>query len=1059
MRRDSSGHEWNGRRWRIAPLLRRAQGLSTRVLRSVSDGAKRGRWGATAALVALAAAAPLAAQQGAIAGTVVDGASLRPVESAQVFVPRTSLGVLTDEEGRYRIENVPVGPVDLHVRVIGYGEVVRTVEVRAGQTATVDFRLDISVVSLDEVVVTAVGEQRRREVGNAIGRVDAEELVRTKPSRSFEELLQGEMTGVTIRKSSGSVGTGNDLKIRGVTSITLDNTPLIYIDGARVSNANVQEGDPLNFFTGGQSGSRLNDLNPDDIESIEIVKGPSAATLYGTEAAAGVVLIRTKRGRRGDVRWTFNAEAGGTRDIADWPNVGYNPTDDPSLVLPFAKDTVYTMNLMEGRHPGIEDPFRVGLQQRYGGSVRGGTGDFDFYGSVDYRSAEGNLPANELTQWSVRANFSARPSDKVTVDVSNGYISNSTELPENDNNGSGYIGNALLGLGFNAPFERPDPNDPGAPVLTCPVAFEASRARAGADFGLPDSDLATTSDALCGSPFLSLSFDDIPLIRNRQGVERYTGSGTVTYRPFSFWTNRFTVGYDQFSEDTRELTPVVPRLIPTDSDFRGAFERFVNRNKLITLEATSSVDATVTDRLDSRTTVGVQYNSERIEGLASSGQEFPAGSPSIGNSVITNTTDFTVETRTIGIFAQQQFSWNDRLFVTPAVRFDDNSAVGENLGVQTLPRVQLSWLLSEERWFPELFDEFRLRGAWGESGVQPGSTAALAILEAISTQFEGQQLLGVTPSQPANVDLSAARSREFEAGFDASLLNGRLGLEVTYYDQTTNDDVVAADLAPSLGFPDEQFVNIGEIRSRGIEAAVDAHVLNTAGVRWDWRANVTTNDGEITQLDNAIVFGLGGSSQAHREGFPFGAYFSEPLFVDEAGEVQVGEETFLGHPTPEWEGAVSTTLSLLEGRVTLYGLLDFMAGHQLFNSTEEFRCGFVVGLCEEVLEKGPDGELTDEARIKRRAVEVGSEAPWIEDADFARLRTVSVRFELPGSWVRAFGGRSASLTLVGENLLTWTGYSGLDPELNFAGGVNATRADFLTLPPAQNFFARVSVGF
>lgn len=311
----------------------------------------------------LLSATGLAAQEGAIAGEVVDATSLEPLSGAQVFIPGTNIGALTDAQGQYRLEGINPGQVDVRVRLIGYQSPTQTVQVEAGQTVTADFQLEVSAISMDEVVVTATGEQRRREVGNAIAQIGAADLAEKRASSTFESLLQGQATGVTIRASSGSVGTSNDFKIRGVTSITLDNTPLVFIDGARVSNANDQEGGPPDFndfFVGGQTGSRLNDLNPSDIESIEIVKGPSAATLYGTEAAAGVILIRTKRGQDGETRWTFQGEAGGNWDATEWPAAAYNPTDDPTLPIPGAKDTVYTMNLMEGE-PGIEDPFRTGL--------------------------------------------------------------------------------------------------------------------------------------------------------------------------------------------------------------------------------------------------------------------------------------------------------------------------------------------------------------------------------------------------------------------------------------------------------------------------------------------------------------------------------------------------------------------------------------------------------------------------------------------------------------------------------------------------------------------------
>ena len=221
---------------------------------------RRGVGGSVAALAgALAlflATSPTVAQEGAVAGRVVEGSTLQPVQGAQVFIPNTNLGTLSGEDGRYRIGGISPGTWTVQVRVIGYRTASQEVQIQAGQTATADFELEVTAISMDELVITAVGQQRRREVGNAIADIDAEEVVQKRNPTTFDDLLQGQATGITVRKSSGSVGTGNDLKIRGVTSITLDNTPLVFIDGARVSNDNDSQGGINDFFVGGQGGSR-----------------------------------------------------------------------------------------------------------------------------------------------------------------------------------------------------------------------------------------------------------------------------------------------------------------------------------------------------------------------------------------------------------------------------------------------------------------------------------------------------------------------------------------------------------------------------------------------------------------------------------------------------------------------------------------------------------------------------------------------------------------------------------------------------------------------------------
>ncbi|HKK08184.1 MAG TPA: carboxypeptidase-like regulatory domain-containing protein, partial [Gemmatimonadota bacterium] len=357
------------------------------------------------------------AQEGTVTGQVSDQASLEPLVGAQVFLPGTQLGTLTDDQGHYRITGVPAGSHEVRVRLIGYRSAARNVSVEAGQAVTADFRLSVSAVSLEEVVVTATGTQRQRELGHAVSTIDAASQIQKSESNNLADLIQGNATGVSIRQSSGSVGTGSTIKIRGNSSISLDNTPLIYVDGVRVANDNDVNTVNATLDVGGQRPSRLNDLNPQDIESIDVLKGPSAVTLYGTEAAAGVILITTKKGRQGQTQYNFRAELGGNWDATSWPAMAI----DFSSYFGFGKDTIYQSRLFDGE-PGIKSPFRTGMQNTYAASVRGGLQGIDYFVSGQYQNLQGNLPSNDVTKWNARGNLSIHPSDKVDISVSNGFV-------------------------------------------------------------------------------------------------------------------------------------------------------------------------------------------------------------------------------------------------------------------------------------------------------------------------------------------------------------------------------------------------------------------------------------------------------------------------------------------------------------------------------------------------------------------------------------------------------------------------------------------------------------
>jgi TonB-linked SusC/RagA family outer membrane protein len=991
---------------------------------------------AAAALGLAVAVTPALAQQGTVTGQVTDAADLQPLQGVQVFIPDTELGVLTSEDGSFRLTGVPAGQVRLRARLIGYRQVTQTVQVEPGESVTVDFELPVSAVSLQEVVVTATGDQSRRQLGNAISTVDAAEVAENRIASNLTGLLQGQSTGVTIRENAGSVGAASSLNIRGFSSLGLDNTPLIYVDGARIDNSN-----NIDAGAGGQAFSQINDINPEDIESIEIVKGPAAAALYGTEAAAGVIRISTKSGSAtGDTRYSFRVEQGANWDATDWWGMAWNPADITGFG--FGKDTTYTINLLDGSDEFFETPWRTGHLQTYGGSVRGGGQNVTYFVSGKYDDEEGNTRPNDLRRWNGRANFNVAASDKVDLSVSTGFTSNRIGLPQSDNNLQGYASNAL-GLPWNGRMVRADPNAGGEPIETCFLAFEIARA-----FGTPLED----ANAECGSPFFAAPVDKIDEIQSRRNQERFTGSATLSYRPIDFMTNRVTLGYDESDAKLFNLFPVDPAR-PFGADSDGFLFRRNSSSRNLTLDVTSTLSFDLAETVTSQTTVGAQYYRETIDATEAIGRVFPAGSPAVNNAVTNEGDDFFIESRTAGVFVEERLGWNDRLFLTPALRLDDNAAFGENLGLEAYPSVQASWVVSDQPGFPELFDQLRLRAAWGQAGKQPGPNDALALLTPVPVTLRAEDILGVTASQPGNPELKPETGEEIEVGFDASVLDGRLGLEFTYYDQTTRDAIVQRQLPPSLGFPSQEFTNIGELTNRGIEVGLDARMLDRSAVVWDWRLNLTSNDNEITRLENPIVSG----SQRHTEGFPFASYFTEEVSLDADGNAVVAEEaTFHGHPTPEWEGSLSSTVTLVE-HVTLYGLLDFAWGHQLENGLEGFSCAFLA--CPEIIQRTEEGELTEEARIKRAAAFSGSESPWITDADWMKLRSLSLRFELPQAWAQAFSTSGMSLRVAGENLALWTTYDGTDPEANFAGPDPLNRAQLWTIPPARRFLATLSLTF
>ncbi len=977
--------------------------------------------GAAAAFVLLASLAgrPLAAQ-GSVAGRVTEQANGQPVPGAQVLILGTSLQTRTGREGRYTIEKVPAGQYEVQVRLIGYATATQPVTVASGQTATLDFALTAAAVPLDVVVVSATGaEQLKKELGNSVATIDAAKTVEEAAPTNFADLLNSRVPGLVVLPSGGTTGTGSRVRIRGSSSLSLSNEPIIVVDGVRVENGPASN----SIGVGGQSPSRLNDLNPEEIESIEVVKGPSAAALYGTDAVNGVIQITTKRGRPGPTRWSAFIEGGSVNDFTDWPaNYTSVTSTGQSCTLTQAAAGVCTIDTVRTFNPlKVNSPFQTGSRQQYGLSASGGNEQTTFFVSGDFEREKGVYHPNDLRDVSLRANLRHQASRLLDVNVSAGYVSSDLSLPQNDNNALGIASSGLLG-------------------------FADSSINQGYGFLTP-----------------SQSFD----IFVQQSVERFTGSLNLTFRPTSFLTLRGILGNDVTNRFDQQTIP--PGRVPFNQNTLDG-NRISNRTQIFNYTAnfTATASFRLSSSVTSNTSAGVQYFKDVFAQTLASGRKLVGGTSSLAGVVVPSVDENTDQFVTLGGYVEEQVGLHDRLFLTAALRGDDNSAFGANFNFITYPKLSGSWVISEEPFFPRLswLSSLRLRAAWGKSGRQPGPTDALTFFTPVAVASGGTDVPGVTFGSLGSADLKPEKTQEYEAGLDADFWSQRLHFEGTFYNKKSRDALIAVRLAPSLGVSTTRFLNLGEVSNKGVELQLSADVVRTPNFSWSVTASAWGNRNRLVTFNDttikAIIFGLGGASQRHQPGFPLGGYWDFPYtFQDTNGdgiispsEVTVGSEpTFQGTPFPTHGGTVSTEVNFLK-HFRLYGLLDGRFGNKLDNATEEFRCEF--GICK--ARRDPSASLADQARAVA-AVFYGLETGYFEDASFVKLREVSLTYFAPSRWASRIGANSLSLTLTGRNLATWTSYTGVDPELNDAGQANFNTADFLTQPPVRYFLARVNVTF
>ncbi|HEX6049852.1 MAG TPA: TonB-dependent receptor plug domain-containing protein, partial [Gemmatimonadaceae bacterium] len=696
----------------------------------------------------------LAAQQptqGTITGRAVDAASQRALPDVQVSVVGTQRGAITNEEGEYRIVNLTPGTVTVRAQRIGYAPVTQSVTVTAGGTATANFVLAATAIQIDEVVVTATGEsQRKRETGNTVATVTPS-TERLATTTNIADVLQASAPGVYVNSSGGTQGSASRIRIRGASSLSLSNEPLLIIDGVRANNEIQGTG---SIGVGGQTTSRLNDINPDDIEAIEVIKGPAAAALYGTAGANGVIQIRTKRGRAGKARWQVYAEGGQQRDVEDYPanfaTVGIvNSNGDRTIGCTLdaqtrrlctpKPDSTVSHNPLEAANPYV-----TGKTSSVGASVSGGGDVAAYFVSADYDDDEGIFEPNTFQRWSTRMNLTGQFRENVSAQLSTSYVGSRLEFPQNDNNVLGILGGGLLGSAFDDPVSR---------------------------------------GYIVGQTVQELYAIDV-----RENVERFVGSAPIVWQVSPWLTANATVGVDFFNRRNKQT-------VPPGKVFFGALpegQRNANSADLWSYTANGSATAAfnLTPTIRSTTTAGIQYTRDLVEGVRAQGAKLLGGTGSLqGASARFTVGETNTDNRTYGGLISQQFAWRDRLFLTAALRTDRNSAFGEDFGFVTYPAASLSYVISDEDFFPKstFLNSLRLRSSYGEAGKQPQFRNAITFFNTQTVTIDGSDQPGITVGGTGNLDLRPEVSREVDGGFEAGFFNSRVGLEVTYYSKTSQD--------------------------------------------------------------------------------------------------------------------------------------------------------------------------------------------------------------------------------------------------------------------------------
>ncbi|MEO8451785.1 MAG: TonB-dependent receptor, partial [Gemmatimonadota bacterium] len=699
----------------------------------------------------VAPAATLHAQQGAITGHVTDRASGLPLVGARIQSTSQAAFAVTSQQGQYTVHGLAAGPVTLRIIMLGYASRTQPATVQPGQSTTVDWALDAVPFKLEDIITTATGEQFKRELGNSIGKIEATQLVETAPTTNITQVLTGRVAGVSVLQGGGTSGQGARIRIRGFSSVSLSNDPLVYIDGIRVASDA-----PAGIFWGGGRVSKLNDLNPEEIESIEVVKGPSAATLYGTQAANGVLRVTTKRGRSGATQWNGWAEAGILNDTYHYPAEYFSKAvGSDAACVPWQQalgqcqiEKLFVLDL-------LNDPrttqFTTGFRNQLGANVSGGSETLRYFVSgeseletgvvklpdaeLDYLRQErgtndipnSQIRPNHFNKYNFRANLNASPRGNLDLALSSGFVVNNLRLPQQGDNDISLLQSAITGSAD-------------------PTVFATT---GGYGFGRP-------ADAVG--------------IQTFKKSDHFINSVSANWRPLSWLTSRGTFGIDYltYADEQNVLrgqgctTCTLSGVVERDGVRRE--NRFFDTKYTVDLNTTAQYK--LSSRIGARTAVGAQYNHDKVYGVLAQAGPMPPGIVSLTAGAQKLLTEGTTDLITLGTYIEQQFSLNDRLFVTGALRIDDNSAFGRNFRSANYPKASVSWVAIEQR--DALISSFRLRAAYGASGQSPGPLDALTFYTPVTaTTFGVPATPGVIIGGSGDPDLKPERSREIEAGFDA----------------------------------------------------------------------------------------------------------------------------------------------------------------------------------------------------------------------------------------------------------------------------------------------------
>jgi TonB-dependent starch-binding outer membrane protein SusC len=1019
------------------------------------------------AVAMIMAPSGLFAQNATVTGRVVDQASLQPLDNVIVTVVGTNLQALTNQQGNYTLANVPVGARTIRVSRIGYRETSQQVEVTA-PTTQVSLEMAIDPLGLDEIVVVGYGEARRRNVAGAVSSLRAAEVVASTPVATVNSVLQGRMPGVQVTHNSGQPGAAISVRIRGASSISAGNTPLYVIDGVPMVQGNFSQ---IDATFGGQGIDALADLNPNDIETIQVLKDASAAAIYGSRASNGVVLITTKRGIAGRSEISFSSYAGVQslwrkpemlnaeqfRQVYDEGLAEAGVDSEwfwPSDWAPTSADTDW-----------IAAVTRTAPISNYEASIRGGTDRVRYFVNGTMFLQDGVVGGFAYDRINGRVNLDYQPTSRLSLGTNVALTRGVIERGRSDNTIYGPWANALA-----TPPTEAIRNEDGSWNLDTwysnPVAL------------MEENDAQERSVRILGNAFGTMMLTEGVTFTLRGGLDQYMLRSRLYDSPVA--------GLYQGSG----------RGIAAQSNVNAiGGEATMNFERQLGVSNFSGV-------------VGTGYSNTTTETASLEGNEFPSEQFRLLTSaaVVTGASNALTESSMLSFFGRLSWNWNERITATFNIRTDGSSRFGSNNRYGTFPSASVLWRLTEEAFMQDqgVFSDLAVRASYGRTGNQQG-IGNFAARGLFGGSFNYNDQAGIGPTQIPNPDLKWETTDQLNLGADLGVLNDRLGFSVDYYVKTTNDLLLNRPLPRSSGYA-AITQNVGSMENRGIEFSTRATLLSPrapGGFGWTADVNIARNRNKVTGLlnDEDIFQGLS-SSTLIRVGQPLGVFYGyvmdgifqseDEVCYDFTGETCAGgqafqnewttagdvrfrdingdgiinadDRTIIGNPWPKFEGGVNNTINFRG--IDLTGFVQFSYGGEVLNAMRSYTDAFGSGgdnhTTRALRRWTPENPSNTEPRatwFDDNANSRLNSSRFIEDGSYLRLKNVVLGYTLPTSMADRIGFRSVRVYVQGQNLVTWTNYSGFDPEVNYVGDASVIRGvDFYTQPQLRTITAGFNVG-